>query len=412
MDIRPDHPELLTDFETAAPARVRGWVGFGLGLWLVLAGGDWIARFGVFRWQDQLKVPPRSASSAAAAPVQAAFQSRLVPPQTGAGLTKMIPLPWIAARYAEFHPGYLEQRDAQGYYNAPLPAGRAYDVVMVGDSFMLSMGTQHLAEVLGDLSGRGVFNHSRPGAGPFMEMPKLIDSNRFDPPPKVVIWNLTARELGGQLFLRQPVDSWFAHVDVWASYKEELARSRLRWRRLAPAILSKSWPNTSLLAYFSRNAWGPIKLVALHAWPRDVLGAEDPQFGPMLFYRENLRVLPLLKPEVDAPGVVRMVRQVAHGFQARGVKLVVLLVPEKEQIHIQALSPADRRALSQGPELLAAIAKGLQDAGVPVVNLMPAFQAATAQGQRLYWRDDTHWNDAGIRLAAEELWRVVEPLLK
>ena len=49
---------------------------------------------------------------------------------------------------------------------------------------------------------------------------------------------------------------------------------------------------------------------------------------------------------------------------------------------------------------------------MPVVNLMPVFQEATARGEQLYWRDDTHWNDAGIRLAAEELWRVVGPLLK
>ena len=62
--------------------------------------------------------------------------------------------------------------------------------------------------------------------------------------------------------------------------------------------------------------------------------------------------------------------------------------------------------------MLAAIAQGLDAAGVPVVNLMPVFQEATARGERLYWRDDTHWNDAGIRLAAEELWRVTGPLLK
>ena len=55
---------------------------------------------------------------------------------------------------------------------------------------------------------------------------------------------------------------------------------------------------------------------------------------------------------------------------------------------------------------------GLQAQGIPVVNLMPVFRNATEQRQRLYWQDDTHWNDAGIRLAAEEIWRVIEPLLK
>ena len=62
--------------------------------------------------------------------------------------------------------------------------------------------------------------------------------------------------------------------------------------------------------------------------------------------------------------------------------------------------------------MLGTVEAGLKEAGVPVVNLMPVFQAATARGTRLYWRDYTHWNDAGIRLAAEELWRQVRPLLE
>ena len=169
---------------------------------------------------------------------------------------------------------------------------------------------------------------------------------------------------------------------------------------------------SGMLVVFSRKAWQQLKLLAFREWPADVLGADDPQFGPMLFYGENLRVLPLLVPETDAPAVVRTVATVAQGLRNRDTALVVLLVPEKEQIHLPTLPPEHRQALARGPELLADIAAGLSAEGVPVVNLMPVFQEATAAGQRLYWRDDTHWNDAGIQLAAEELWRVVEPLLK
>ena len=92
--------------------------------------------------------------------------------------------------------------------------------------------------------------------------------------------------------------------------------------------------------------------------------------------------------------------------------MVVLLVPEKEQVHVQALSPERRRALAGSVELLGAIASGLAAEGVPAVDLMPVFREATAAGRRLYWRDDTHWNDAGIQLAADQLWRKVGPLLK
>ena len=199
---------------------------------------------------------------------------------------------------------------------------------------------------------------------------------------------------------------------MWDAYAEEEVLPHVRWEMLAPAALRKTWPNTSLTAYFCRRAWGQIKLVVFHAWPRDVLGAEDPQFGPMLFYRENLRMLPLLTPGKNAQDIVQVAAKIAAGFRERGATLVILLVPEKEQIHLRALPAADRQALAGGEALLAEIEAGLEARGTPVVNLMPVFQQATAAGQRLYWRDDTHWNDAGIRLAAKELWRVVEPLLK
>jgi hypothetical protein len=409
MEIRLDHPEGLSDFESAPLWRVRRWAWFGIGLWLLLLAVDWAARFQTFRWQDQWL--PKRTSIERDAGGAAVPSVREIPAQTGAGLTQMVPVPWIAARYAEHHPGCVEHWDAMGYCNDPVPEGTPYPVVMLGDSFMLSLGTQNVAQVLAGVGGVNVYNHARRGAGPFLEMRKFIGSGRFDPYPKVVVWNLSARELGAPLFQRQAVDYWFDR-----SRREGLelrnVQTGILWDYLAPAELHKAWPNTSLISYAGRRGWAQVKLLVFRGWPSDVLGMDDPRFGPMLFYHENLRVLPLLTPEADAPAVVKMVAWVARRFRERGITLVVLLVPEKEQVHIRALPPADQEALARGPELLAAIQAGLETNGVPAVNLLPVFLDATAQGTRLYWRDDTHWNDAGIHLAAVELWRVVEPLLK
>ena len=411
MEIRLDHPEVLSDFESAPLRRVRRWVGVGLGLWLSLLAADWSARFLVFRWHRQWMPTVPATPSGGAGADAAAARTFAVPAQTGGGLTAMLGMPWLAKRYEEFHPGYSVPMDPFGYRNPPLPEGRPSDVVMLGDSFLLSLGTQNVAQALASIGGRPVYNHARAGAGPFQEMWKFIASDRFDPPPPVVVWNLSARELGAPLFSRQPVDYWFARARSDRESDAGPAPTRIRRDLLDPRVLRQSWPDTSLAAYGSRRAWMWIRFLVFREWPKEVRGVEDPVWGPMLFYGENLRLLPLYRPEVDAPAVVQTAVKVAHGFRERGMSLVVLLVPEKEQIHARALPPEDRQTLARGPELLSAIERGLLDAGVPTVNLIPAFQEATARGERLYWRDDTHWNDAGIRLAAEELWRVVEPLL-
>jgi len=411
METRQDHPEVLTDFKAASARRVRRWGVFCIVVWVLLIAGDWVLRFQAFRWQDQWLPPSKPASTILTGSSQGQTSYRTIPAPRGGGLTTLLSIPWIAKRYEEFHPEYQVPVDPYGYCNEPLPEGRQYDVLMLGDSFMLALGTQNVAQVLAGISGVDIYNHARRGSGPFLQMRLFLWSDRFDPPPRVVIWNLIARDMQAHMFLRQSVDDWF---DGW---EEPLigqieATTRIQWNRLAPSELRKSWPNTSLIAYFSRRTWGQIKQGVFHGWPQDVLGADHPTFGPMLFYRENLRVLPLLTPEVDAPAVVQTAIKISNRFKERGISLVVLLVPEKEQIYTQALSLEDQEALSHGPALLSVIEEGLEAAGVPVVNMMPQFQEATAQGIQVYWRDDTHWNDEGIRMAAEELWRVTEPLLQ
>lgn len=408
MNERENHPEMLETFVAGRPGRVQVWGGLWLAAGLLLFVGDWAARFGMFRWQDVWR-PPSGPVAAAAIPTEA--RARTLPAQTGAGLTQMLPFPGMAARYAEFHPETVQPRDPWGYFNASTPEESYCPIVMVGDSFMVSLGTQTVAQALAAAGTVRVYNHARPGSGPFLELRRFIASDRFDPPPQVVVWNLTARELGAPLFERQAVAAWFDRSMTVAA-GPRTGGGRILWDQLTPSALRRAWPNTSLAAYFSRKAWRQIKLLAFREWPAEVLGADDPEFGPMLFYGENLRVLPLLGPETDASAVMRTVEHVARGLRDRGTALVVLLVPEKEQVHAEALPVRHRRALADSTDLLDAIAAGLSEAGVPVVHLMPVFRGATETGQRLYWRDDTHWNDAGIRLAAEELWREVEPLLE
>lgn len=264
------HPELLDAFASAPPGRSRAWAGVWLAAGLLVLAGDWAARFGSFRWQDVWR-PPSGPVAAAAVP---AASIRTLPAQTGAGLTQMLPFPGLAARYAEFHPETVQPRDPWGYFNASTPEEGYCPVVMVGDSFMVSLGTQTVAQALAAAGGVRVYNHARPGTGPFLELRRFIASDRFEPPPQVVVWNLTARELGAPLFERQAVAAWFDRSMAVAA-GPRTGGGRILWDQLTPSALRRAWPNTSLAAYFSRKAWRQIKLLAFREWPAAVLGAED-----------------------------------------------------------------------------------------------------------------------------------------
>jgi hypothetical protein len=89
-----------------------------------------------------------------------------------------------------------------------------------------------------------------------------------------------------------------------------------------------------------------------------------------------------------------------------GDHLLALLVPEKFAVYCPLLQ--DAPALPAPPVYyLDRLEASLSGAGLTVVNLTSVFRASAAQalseGRYLYWLDDTHWNESGIRIAAEQL---------
>jgi hypothetical protein len=88
-----------------------------------------------------------------------------------------------------------------------------------------------------------------------------------------------------------------------------------------------------------------------------------------------------------------------------GLTLLVVLTPEKYAVYAPLLAGEADAALLPRYEFLARVEQALDAQGIPVVNLTPplraAARAALDQGRSVYWRDDTHWNAAGARAAAE-----------
>jgi alginate O-acetyltransferase complex protein AlgJ len=95
-----------------------------------------------------------------------------------------------------------------------------------------------------------------------------------------------------------------------------------------------------------------------------------------------------------------------HGFKQRGIQLVVAVVPAKARIHPEHLPSGVR--FEQQQNVYKEFTNKLEQAGIIVSSLDKPLLAANSS--ELFYRTDTHWNQAGAKLAAQELARTIHSL--
>jgi alginate O-acetyltransferase complex protein AlgJ len=131
--------------------------------------------------------------------------------------------------------------------------------------------------------------------------------------------------------------------------------------------------------------------------------------GGFLFFRTSLEYVVGgdLEKQPAGKNPLPVIREFQRMLADHGVDFLFVPVPTKEEIFPDALDSAGRARVGQvinpyGRKLLADLARE----GIESVDLLPAFLAARARGDQrgeepLYQRQDTHWTDRGLRLAAE-----------
>lgn len=124
--------------------------------------------------------------------------------------------------------------------------------------------------------------------------------------------------------------------------------------------------------------------------------------GNWLFLTDELRVGPTAASELEKN--LQRIVEMHHRLQARGVAMTVLLVPDKARVHAEALRAA-RVGIVERRYALAL--ESLRGKGVPVIDLFDDMQTARRREPErdLYYRTDTHWNEAGAELAAMSVTR-------
>lgn len=152
----------------------------------------------------------------------------------------------------------------------------------------------------------------------------------------------------------------------------------------------------------------------LAAPPRDAkaLAGND----GFLFYRTSLEYLVGGDLESQPPGKnpVPVILEFKKLLEAHGVDFLFVPVPTKVEILPDELSAAGKPWVGKVTNpFIRKFSSSLAQHGVEVVDLLTPFLAARAKGtapgeEPLYQRQDTHWTDRGLRLAAEIVSKRIE----
>jgi SGNH hydrolase-like domain, acetyltransferase AlgX len=123
--------------------------------------------------------------------------------------------------------------------------------------------------------------------------------------------------------------------------------------------------------------------------------------------------LDLRPPQQAFPVPVEYWRTLKRELETSRRKLFVILIPNKYTIY-QRLLAEEHKWPMYGDELLSRNEAALRSLKIPVVNLAPALRAEAEAGidrqEYLYWRNDTHWNWRGVKIASAEIARAFPEL--
>lgn len=97
---------------------------------------------------------------------------------------------------------------------------------------------------------------------------------------------------------------------------------------------------------------------------------------------------------------LQLIVQQAQQLKRHGLKVLVVLVPEKVDLYRNSLI---QKSLHNDINLYRKSYDFLQQQGIRVLNIKDTLLRAKTQGEQVFFRTDTHWTVRGSRLAAREI---------
>jgi hypothetical protein len=281
--------------------------------------------------------------------------------------------------------------DSFGFRNEPSSENRTFDVILLGDSFGAAGGTPQDETMSARLEkdyGLAIYNLSVGSHSPLQEYATLVLENE----------RLKKREGAAVLWLL------FAGNDLDDSYYDDLN---------APSILS--WPKRFIAAHERFQAGSTVRQLFGRADMRDLVINRTFLDGRAILFvktyadRVNRSADEVRRhPNFDHfKTTFKLMRQFAEG---KHLRVVVAVVPSKEEVYSWLLNHEPQWTSSKEPSGFSIVAHEFCDGnGFKFFDLKPALIEASEKkfkesGELLWWRDDTHWNGLGQRVAAGAIY--------
>jgi len=194
------------------------------------------------------------------------------------------------------------------------------------------------------------------------------------------------RPLALEIFLQPPT------AQNLHTYEQSLEETSLVVKRLRPWMQYALWK-------FLADA-GEKAVVGREGW---------------LFYRPSVRYgieRPTSAPESDSADPVPAIRSFRDQLQARGIRLLLVPVPNKESVYPEMLAKRAENAGVVVCEQTRHLLDQLEQCGIEYVDLFAVFRRAKEDESRsdprpLYLAQDSHWSPEGVRVAARAVARRV-----
>jgi hypothetical protein len=279
---------------------------------------------------------------------------------------------------------------------------RPVELIMLGDSFGEGLGTTQestWATLLERNFGFKTYNLSMDGAGPWQEFVNLeLEIDRLKTNEKtIVLW------------------AFFTGNDLGDEYLPQLEKDELPWLSAVGSF------RHSLKVFRDNSQLRRIVMLPFAERPPEQVFTKPFLDGSALpFYHVHIRSSSMTFDDVVRHPNYEMLKATMGAMrklaESKRFKVLVVSIPCKEEVYSWALEGKGPWTASKEPSGFARALKILSDnEHFKFMDLKPALIDASPrefQESRslLYWRDDTHWNLAGNKVAASLVSEVLQSM--